>query len=449
MSILRRVTTSFHCSKLDQEIEAELRSHIDMRTADNVAAGMSPKEARRDALLRFGSRAAMRERAVVADAQIFFDSVWRDFHYAARQLRRSPGFAITAVLTLALAIGANVVVFGVLNELVLRFVYAPQADRLYEIVHPSQGYDNQSYPDYLDYRRLNNTFSGIAAYDMNTAGMSTGKWAVKSWISEVSGNYFDVLGARPELGRLLHASDEHGPNSAPYVVLSDYFWRAHFNADPTVVGSTVEVNKYPFRIVGVAQPSFHGPDVSLWPDFWVPMVNEQQIGGWDYLSNRVNHNIWLIGRLKPGVTPAQATNNLNAIAAQLAQQYPTSDSNLKAKLVTPGWMGDQFGDPVRAFLAAIMLLAFLMLVAACANLGSLFAARTADRGRELAIRLAIGGSRRHILRQLLTESITISLVGGLAGTIFVAGLLRALSGWHPFANLPIRVTIGGWSEARI
>ena len=162
------------------------------------------------------------------------------------------------MLTLALAIGANVIVFGVLNELVLRFLYPPQADSLYEIVHPSQGYDNQSYPDYVDYRRLNNTFSGIAAYDMTTAGMSTGKWAVKSWISEVSGNYFDVLGAGSDLGRLFDASDEHGPNSAPYVVLSDYFWRAHFAADPRVVGMTVELNKHPFRIIGVAQRSFHG-----------------------------------------------------------------------------------------------------------------------------------------------------------------------------------------------
>jgi predicted permease len=441
MSIVQRIANLFGRSKLDQEIEAELRSHIEMRTVDNIAAGMSREEARRDAVLRFGSRAALKERVIAAEVQMFFDSLWRDLHYAARQLRRSPGFAITAILTLALGIGANVVVFGVLNALVLQFGHGPQAERLYEIVQKRQGDDNQSYPDYLDYRRLNNTFSGIAAYRIYMAGMSTGKWAVKSWISQVSGNYFDVLGAKPEWGRLFHASDQHGPNSAPYIVLSDNFWRARFDANPGVVGTTVELNRHVFTIVGVAQPKFHGPDVFIWPDFWMPMVNEQQIEGWNFLTRRVDHSIYLIGKLTPGVAPAQATSNLNAIAAQLAKQYPTADAGMGARLVRPGFMGDMIGDPARAFLFGIMLLAFLVLLAACANLASLFAARTADRGRELAIRLAIGGSRRHLLRQLLTESVTVSLIGGLAGTLFAAVLLRAISGWQPFANLPIRVTV--------
>jgi MacB-like periplasmic core domain len=316
MTMIQRIRNLLRRSELDREIEAELRSHIEMGTADNIAAGMSPDEARRQAVLRFGSRAAMKERVIAADAQMFFDSLWRDLHYAGRQLRRSPGFALTAILTLALGIGANVVAFGVLNSLVLKFVDVPQAERLYEIAQKSQGDVSQSYPDYLDYRRLNNTFSGIAAYRLDEAGMSTGKWAVKAWFCEGSGNYFDVLGATPELGRLFHATDEHGLNSAPYVVLSDPFWRAHFHGDAHVIGTTVEINKHVFTVIGVAQPAFHGVDAFFWPDFWVPVVDEQQIGGWDFLTRRVNHNIYLIGKLKPGVTPAEATNNLNAIAAQ-------------------------------------------------------------------------------------------------------------------------------------
>jgi MacB-like periplasmic core domain len=211
MSILRRIANQFYRSKLEQEIDAELRSHIEMRTADNIAAGMPPEQARRDALLRFGNRARLRERVAAVDAEMILDSVGRDIRYAARQLRRSPGFTATAVLTLALGIGANVVVFGVLNARVLSLVDVPQPAGLYNVVQKPHGYESQSYPDYADYRRLNNTFSAIAVYRLQSAGVSTGTPATKSWLYEVSCNYFDMLGARPELGRFFHDSDEHGP----------------------------------------------------------------------------------------------------------------------------------------------------------------------------------------------------------------------------------------------
>lgn len=441
MSFVRRLTNLFRRSRLDDEIEAELRSHIEMRTADNVAAGMPPEEARRQAVLRFGSRAAMKERVIAADAQVFLDSLWRDLRYAARQLRRSPGFAATAILTLALGIGANVVVFGVVNALILRFVDVAPSERLYTIAQKDRADDNQSYPDYVDYRRLNTTFSGIAAYRLNDAGMSNGKWASRDWFCEASGNFFDLLDARPELGRVFHASDERGPNSAPYVVLSDQFWRGHFDGDPHVIGTTVEINKHAFTVIGVARPSFHGVDAFIWPAYWIPMVNEQQIEGWNFLVNRLNHNIWLVGKLKAGVSPRQATDNLKAIAAQLGKQYPKTDDGMGARLVSAGLLGDYFGDAARAFLSGITLLGFLVLVAACANLASIFASRAADRGRELAIRLAIGGSRRRIARQLLVECVTLSLAGGSAGAIFATGLLRAISGWQPFAEFPIHVTV--------
>lgn len=437
MGTVRRVLNLFRRQRVDSEIEEELRSHIEMRAADNIAAGMSPEEARRQAVLRFGSRAAMKERVIAADAQMFFDSLWRDLSYAARQLRRSPAFAITAVLTLALAIGANVVVFGVLNALVFKAISAPAASTLYNVVQKPQGDESQSYPDYLDYRRLNSTFSGMAAYRLDSAGLRAGKWAAKAWFCEVSGNYFDVLGAEPELGRFFHASDEHGPNSAPYVILSDGFWRTHFDADAHVVGTTVEINKQAFQIIGVARRSFHGPDAFIWPDFWVPIVNEQQIEGWSFLANRFTHCLWVIGRLRNGVSPQEATSNLNAIAAQLAKRYPETDRDMGARLVSPGLMGDMIGDPARAFLSGITLLVFLVLLAGCANLASIFAARTADRGRELAIRLALGGSRRHVLRQLLSEALVVAVAGGLAGTILAATLLRVLSSWQPFGDLPV------------
>ena len=440
MSIFRRIVNTFFRSKLHQEIDAEMQSHVEMRIADNIAAGMSPEEARRDALLRFGSRVVMRERITAADAATIFDAFGRDLRYAARQLRRSPAFSATALITLILGIGANVIVFSVLNALILRPLDVPRPNGLYNVVHKQQGYDNQSYPDYVDFRTKNSTFSDMAAYRIDRAGLSTKDAAYECWYYKVSGNYFDMLGVQPEHGRLFHASDEHGLNSAPYIVLSHDFWRRHFDSDPRIVGATVDINKHPFTVVGVAQAGFHGADLFLWLDFWMPIVDSPDPEDTNFLSNRGMHNIWVLGKLKPAVTPQQATDNLNAIAQELARQNPADDA-LSARLVKPGLLGDMFGDPARSFLAGIMLLAFLVLLAACANLASLFAARTADRSRELAIRLAIGSSRWNVLRQLLAEAVLLSVLGGALGTLFSTTLLNALTRWQPFPEFPIHVTV--------
>jgi predicted permease len=363
----------------------------------------------------------------------------RDLHYAVRQLRKSPGFAITAVLTLALGVGANVVVFGVINALILKPLNVPQPQSLFYIRPASFG--GGSYPDYLDYRNRNATFSGTAAVANSLAAFSAGGPATKNYGYEVSGDYFDMLGVQPALGRLFHASDEHGPNSAPYIVLSHKFWQRRFNSNPHIVGTTVDLNTHPYIVIGIAPKGFHGIEIAYWPDYWVPLVNEQQIEGYNFLDQRSDNVISILGRLKPGVTARQATANLNIIASQLAKQYPVSDGGLRLRLVKPGLVSDRPGDPVRGFLTGIMLLALLVLLAACANLGSLFAARAADRSRELAIRLAVGSTRRRILRQLLTESGLVSIVGGVAGTLVATGLLGALSRWQPFGDIPMHVTV--------
>ncbi len=440
MSIFRRIRNTFSRSKLRQEIDAEIQAHVEMRIADNVVAGMSPEEARRDALIRFGNRTVVRERMTAMDAATALDAFGRDLRYAARQLRRSPAFTTTALVTLILGIGANVVVFSVLNAMLLRPLDVPQPTGLYNVVHKQQGYDNQSYPDYVDFKNKNSTFSDMVAYRIEMAGLSTKEAAYKCWYYRVSGNYFDMLGVQPAQGRLFHASDEHGPNSAPYIILSHNFWRRYFDSDPRIIGTTVDINKHPFTVMGVAPPAFHGTEMFLWPDFWMPIVDNPDIEGTDFLSWRGAHNLWVLGKLKTGVTPQQATDNLNAIAHELARENP-DDDGLDARLTKPGWMGDQFGAPARSFLAGIMLLAFLVLLAACANLASLFAARTADRSRELAIRLAIGSSRWNVLRQLLAEALLISVFGGTLGTILSTGLLKALTRWQPFPEFPIHVTV--------
>jgi predicted permease len=447
VSHLRRSANLFHQSRVDREIDAELKAHIEMRTEDNIRAGMSPEEAQRDALLRFGNASVMRERANVAETEQVLAGIGRDLHYAVRQLRHSPGFALTAILTLALGIGANVVVLSVLNALILRPLDLPHADRMYTIVQKQHGDVSQSYPDYLDYRARNTALADMAAYRLMAAGLSTEGSAKMSWVYEVSGNYFDMLGVQPTLGRFFHSSDEHGPNSAPYIVLSDAFWRSRFHADPHAIGTTADLDKHPFTIIGVASPGFHGTETFLWPDFWMPMLNEQQVEGDEFLTKRGNHNLWILGLLKPGVTGQQATENLNDVAGRLAKQYPATNEGMGARLVNPGLIGDLFGDATRTFLFGVLLLSCLVLLAACANLASIFAARAADRSRELAIRLAIGSSRWHILRQLLTEAVLVSLAGGIAGTAFATLLLRLLTRWQPFTDFPIHVTVT--ADARV
>jgi predicted permease len=264
---------------------------------------------------------------------------------------------------------------------------------------------------------------------------------------EVSGSYFDMLGVQPEAGRLFHESDEHGPNSAPDVVLSDSFWRARFGAEPRIIGTTIDLNKHPFTVIGVAAPEFHGTEMFLWPDFWAPMINEEQIEGYSYLTKRYNHGLFVVGELKPGVTAQQASNDLATVAAQMEKQNPVDDDHLGFRLVKAGLFGDQIGDAARGFLAGLFLLALLVLAAACVNLASIFAARAADRGREMAIRVAIGSSRWRVLRQVLAEAALLSVGGAAIGTMASVALMKILSQWHPVPALPIHVTV--LADARV
>jgi predicted permease len=440
VSLYRRVANLFSGGKLEQEIDAELRSHIQLRIDDNLAAGMTPQEAQRDALLRFGNRTSLSEQARAADTAVLLDGIARDIRHAARQIWTSPGFAVTAVITLTLAVAANVVVFSVMNALVLRPVNVAGSNRLFQVVNKGHGDISQSYPDYLDYRNQNSTFRDMAIYRISFAGLSTGVAAYKCWLYEVSGSYFGMLGVKPEYGRFFDSHDERGPNFAPYVVLSDAFWRSHFAGDRRIIGRTVYLNKQPFTVIGIAPLQFHGTERFFWPDLFLPIVDERQIEGFDFLSNRASHGSFIIGTLKPGVGARQASENLNAIAHTLAKQY-RADDGLYARLVKPGLFGDQIGEPARGFLSATMIMALLVLMAACMNLAGIFAARASDRSRELAIRLAIGSSRSHILRQLLTEALLVSLIGGAAGTVLAAFLLRTLTYWQPFGDFPIHVTV--------
>ena len=362
----------------------------------------------------------------------------QDLRYALRQLRKSSAFTISAVLTLAMAIGANAVVFSVINGLVLRPLDVPQPGSLYSLQRTSQKDYAQSYPDYLDLRDRNHSFEDLVAYSITQVALDTRESPMPTWGLETSGNYFDALRIQPYLGRFFHASDENGPDSAPYMVLSYAYWHSHFHDDRGVLGRVVQVNKHPFTIIGVTPPRFRGTLVFLSPNFFVPIVDCQQVEGTNYLMDRGNRSVMqVMGHLRAGVTPAHAAADLNSIAAFLKKTYPKDDGQMSISLARPNLFGDQFAGPFAAFLGGLMLLAGLILLAACANLGSLFAARAADRSREVALRLALGSSRKRIMRGLFGEAVLVSLVGGAAGLWAGSALLRWLSGWQPFGNFPM------------
>jgi predicted permease len=356
--------------------------------------------------------------------------LWPDVRHALRGFRRSPAFTLVAVLSLALAIGANGFVFAVLNTVVLRPFEVSDPQSLVQVRYgPRMSGSNltTSYPAFQDFRRRNTSFVdmiGVWAYSQASLGGRDGGPKISGFA--VSGNYFDMLGVQPRIGRLFHAADERGLDSAPYIVLSDGLWRRAFNRDPSVVGTTVRLNEQPFTVIGVAAESFHGTERFSWPDYWIPIVNN--LGGSEYLRSREGRAVLVIGRLKPGVTPQQATADLNAITAQLANEHPRTDKAVSVRLIRPGLMGDD-GEGIRRFLYSVNVLALLLLAAVCVNLASAFAARAADRRRELAVRVALGSSRRRLVRQLLTEALVITVIGGAAGLTSARVLLAALNRW--------------------
>lgn len=404
--------------RIYSELSEEIQQHLAEKIEALMAEGMSRDQAEYAAKRAFGNVTRIEESAREAWMWPKTESILADFKFALRKLLHSPGFAVTAILTLAIGIGTNVVTFSMLNGILLRPLDVPRPESLLQIE------ENESYPDYRDYQDRNQSFTGMLAYKIMTAGIGIDHSVSTSWGEAASGNYFDVLGLQPSLGHFFHASDEHGPASAPYIVLSYEFWQRSFAASPQVVGQVVTLNQHPFTIVGIAPQNFHGTDYFFWPDYWIPQVNAEQVDGWeDFWRN--HRSFTVLGRLKPGVREQQAAQNIEAISRQMAKEY-REDEGLTRTVRKPGAAGNS-DDPRIKALFGMAILALLILLAACTNLASIFAARAADRSVELAIRLAIGSSRWTIVRQLLAETVLISLIGGLVGTLFACLQLATLA----------------------
>src|ERR1039457_2068424 len=435
-----RLRSLFRRERVEQDLDEELQFHLERKTEEFIAQGLTPEQSRYAALRAMDGLAQRKEECRDMRRVNGIENTLRDIRFSLRLLKKSPGFTTVAVLTLALAICANAVVFGILNGLILRPLNVPQAESLYGAEY-GDGSGWQSYPNYVDLRDRNRSFESLAAFNFVFVGLDTGNDPSVATGFATSGNYFDVLKIQPYLGRVFHSSDERGPNSAPYIVLTYAYWHSRFQDDRGVVGRTVRLNKHPFTIVGVAPPGFQGTLLFVSPDFFMPIVNQEQVDGQSELNARgSNRGIFeALGHLKPGVTPAQAIADVNAVGAYLEKTYPKESGHKRSTLSRQGLTS--FGGPVRAFVGGLMVLAGLILLAACANLGNLFAARAADRSREVALRLALGSSRIRILRGLFTEALLISLAGGAAGLWGSVELLRGLSTWQPFRGAPLHIPV--------
>lgn len=369
----------------------------------------------------------------------------QDLLYAVRLMRRTPGVAITAIVSLALGIGVNALVFSVVNGLVLRpLPGVADPDR---VVFLQDGQSaGESFPNYVDLRDRSTAFESLAGYRIAPMSVETGATASgqprRAWGYLATGSYFDTLGATPAAGRFFHAVEDKNQGEPALAVLSYDEWTTHFGGSADVIGSTIRINAHPFTVIGVAPRGFFGSEIFYRPAIWVPMMMEPVIEpGHNWLTARATFNMWVIGRLKAGLTIPQAEANLTPITADLARTYPWPNKNMKIHLARPGLVGNLLRTPVRAFGLAVLLLAGLVLIAACANLAGLLLARGADRQREMAIRLSIGAGRSRLVRQLLTESLVLAITGGAIGAATAAVLARALSAWQIPVTLPMQLDV--------
>lgn len=364
-----------------------------------------------------------------------------DLRFAFRQLRHSPGFAFTAILILTLGIAANVIVFGALQGLILRPLNVPNPDQVMQLAHESNAYPVFAIPEVRDIRDDNTVFSAVAGVCIYNVGLEADGVSRPVWVYEVSGQYFEVTGIKPLLGRLLQRADDVHPGASDAIVLSWPAWKSYFGADPNIVSKKVRINKRPYTIVGVAPEGFYGTEKFFQPDIFVPLANQGSIQGVDYLEDRHTHGVTPIVRLKEGITLPQAQAELNTIVDRMKREHPAEEDGLIARLVRPGFAGEFLGGPLDGFLTGVMVLAGIVLLAACANLGGLFALRTLDRTREIAIRIAIGSNRGRILRQILVEALLISMVAGACAWGLAWLALTGLANWHPPTPFPFRLLV--------
>ena len=372
------------------------------------------------------------------------DSLIKDIRYAVRSLIKRPGFMAIAVITLALGIGANTAIFSLVNTVLLRSL---PVDRPNEIVSVAvRGKDDSmsafSYPNFKDFRDRNDVLDGLLVYRFVPLSLSRSGLNERIWGYEVSGNYFDVLGVKAVQGRTFVSEEDKTKNSHPVVVISYDCWQRRFNGATDIVGKEVLINNHQFQVIGVAPQGFKGTEVIYTPEIWVTASMMEWVEpGSTWIDRRGTRNFFGVGRLKSGVSAQQAEASLKLLAQQLAKEYPDTNEGQTIMLTAPGFILPDLRGAVVNFSWVLMGAVGLVLLVTCTNLAGLMLARATDRRREIAIRLAMGANRLRLMRQLLTESILLSFVGGVVGVFLALWLIDMLLALKPPIDFPLALDV--------
>src|ERR1041385_5320478 len=372
------------------------------------------------------------------------DTLIKDIRYAIRSLIKRPGFVAIAVITLALGIGANTAIFSLVNTVLLRSLPLPISTEVVSVA--LRGKDDSmsafSYPNYKDFRDHNDVLSGLLVYRFVPLSLSRSGTNERVWGYEVSGNYFDVLNVKAIRGRTFLPEEDQTKNSHPVIVVAYECWQHRFGGDPNLVGKDVLINDHQFKVIGITPEGFKGTELVYSPEMWVPAAMMEWVEpGATWLDNRNSKNFFAVGRLKSGVNPRQAEASLNLLAQQLAKEYPDSNEGQTVKIVPPGFILPDLRGAVVSFTWVMMAAVGLVLLVTCTNLAGLMLARATDRRKEIAIRLAMGANRLRLIRQLLTESVLLSFIGGAVGVLLALWIVKVLLAMKPPIDFPLAIDV--------
>jgi predicted permease len=440
-----RTRSLFDRQKADQELDEELRYHVEQKTQQYMAAGMVSQEARRAALLEIGGLEKRKEECRDARQVTWLQDFLQDIHYGLRILRKSPGVTFVVVIALALGVGANTSIFCVVNGSLLRPLPVPSPEQITVLAIQQKdapvGSSGFSYPEFVDFRKQANTVADIFGIVLGTVQFTANDHSEECSANYVSGNFFAALGLQPAVGRLFLSSEAETPGEPLLVVLGYGYWQKRFHGDPRAIGMQILVNGRSATIIGVAPRQFQGMYSIFETHVYLPMsamIQEESASlFWD---NRDRRRILGFGRLKPGITLREAQSSLDVITARLARQYPATD-----KWFTVRAIPEKSARPIpyaNNFFVAVsglfLVLAALVLLLACMNVENILLARGSARQREMAIRAALGAGRARLIRQLLTESVLLAIFGGGAGLVLGIWASRLTSSIH-VQSVPLHV----------